>query len=321
MRDRPQYKRQRAPRLGSQPVDKVCVVCGQTFQLANPSAAERYVTCSTECSKERKRQHGLSRSLIALTRPDRQCARCHLVKPMSAFPRVRQGTEKRRSYCNDCNTLEAAVYRRRQADLALATKHLPRSKKCSLCGHMRMADDYIWGADGRRTTTVCIHCRKGRDKEALRCSKCQEVKSARDFYWREDGRLRYRHCRTCQGAMVARWTSQNREKVNAYSGVYRKARSFGMTIPEFEAFEATLPKACEVCGSTTNDSTDGRRLALDHDHATNRLRGVLCGNCNNALGRVGDDAALLEALAAYLRRPPRYDVYLRATGRATSLPS
>lgn len=59
------------------------------------------------------------------------------------------------------------------------------------------------------------------------------------------------------------------------------------------------PDLCEACG---NSDPTGRRLAWDHDHKTGKFRGWLCGSCNNALGRIGDDPALARKLADYLEQ-------------------
>lgn len=42
----------------------------------------------------------------------------------------------------------------------------------------------------------------------------------------------------------------------------------------------------------------------DHDHETLLVRGILCGDCNSALGRVRDDKETLLALVQYLEEPP-----------------
>ena len=44
------------------------------------------------------------------------------------------------------------------------------------------------------------------------------------------------------------------------------------------------------------------RPEVDHDHATGKVRGILCHRCNILLGKIKDNQELLEALIAYLRR-------------------
>lgn len=54
---------------------------------------------------------------------------------------------------------------------------------------------------------------------------------------------------------------------------------------------------CWVCGSADD-------LSVDHDHRTGRIRGVLCGDCNRALGLVRDSTFVLARLIEYLNQPP-----------------
>lgn len=64
------------------------------------------------------------------------------------------------------------------------------------------------------------------------------------------------------------------------------------------------PNMCEICGA------EGETLAIDHDHSCcpgkyscgECVRGFICNNCNNGLGRFMDDATLLQAAIDYLAK-------------------
>ena len=55
---------------------------------------------------------------------------------------------------------------------------------------------------------------------------------------------------------------------------------------------------CEICGKEPRT----RRLAVDHNHLTGEIRGLLCYNCNCALSFFGDNAEVLRLAAEYLSR-------------------
>jgi hypothetical protein len=50
---------------------------------------------------------------------------------------------------------------------------------------------------------------------------------------------------------------------------------------------------CKICGAE-------RPLTRDHNHATGRIRGVICAECNFGLGKFRDDPGLLRQAATYL---------------------
>lgn len=53
-------------------------------------------------------------------------------------------------------------------------------------------------------------------------------------------------------------------------------------------------KTCEIC--------NGPAQAVDHDHTTGRVRGVLCSACNRGIGLFEDNPELLAAAIDYLIR-------------------
>src|SRR5438445_9289465 len=61
---------------------------------------------------------------------------------------------------------------------------------------------------------------------------------------------------------------------------------------EYDAMSEYQRGVCAICGK---EPTDGERLAVDHDHATGRVRGLLCRGCNTGLGHFTDDPSRLRA--------------------------
>lgn len=73
----------------------------------------------------------------------------------------------------------------------------------------------------------------------------------------------------------------------------------GVTIEWWEALFNSQERKCAVCKS--DDPADGKgRWHTDHNHDTGEIRGILCANCNKALGHAKDDPSRLRMLAEYL---------------------
>lgn len=78
----------------------------------------------------------------------------------------------------------------------------------------------------------------------------------------------------------------------------RLRRKFGITEADYESMLAAQGGACAVCQKLPRK----KALAVDHDHKTKRVRGLLCFNCNRyRIGRYIDPVSF-ERAAQYLRR-------------------
>lgn len=75
---------------------------------------------------------------------------------------------------------------------------------------------------------------------------------------------------------------------------------YGITLEEFEHMLALQGGVCAICKQPENDRYK-RRLSVDHDHSTGKVRGLLCHMCNTALGKLKDNPELFDAAASYLR--------------------
>ena len=83
---------------------------------------------------------------------------------------------------------------------------------------------------------------------------------------------------------------------------------YGITLDEYECMLVAQGGVCAICRrSETKLAPNGNptRLAIDHDHATGTVRGLLCNRCNITIGRANDDAAMLRLAAEYLEKHTR----------------
>lgn len=83
-------------------------------------------------------------------------------------------------------------------------------------------------------------------------------------------------------------------------------RRYGITLEEYEWLMEMQGDACAICKmpETARDPKSHRPIALavDHEHSSGAIRGLLCSKCNRALGYLNDDVNLLLAGVAYLTR-------------------
>lgn len=93
------------------------------------------------------------------------------------------------------------------------------------------------------------------------------------------------------------WRSRHKDRLrNSEKYGQRYLRNYGLTKKAYEDLLKSQGGGCSICG--TPPST--KRLAVDHDHKTGKVRGILCEPCNHGLGKFRDDPSLCHSAAAYL---------------------
>jgi hypothetical protein len=86
---------------------------------------------------------------------------------------------------------------------------------------------------------------------------------------------------------------------------YFLKKRYGITPKVFQEMLATQGGGCAICGelhAPLNNGTGKGSLQVDHNHTTNVVRELLCGNCNNAIGHVKESPERARQIAAYLER-------------------
>lgn len=77
---------------------------------------------------------------------------------------------------------------------------------------------------------------------------------------------------------------------------------YGMTLSEYTEMLANQDYKCKICSIEQNENVLERKLAVDHDHKTGKVRGLLCTRCNIAVGFIRDNPGWAEKAIVYLNK-------------------
>jgi Recombination endonuclease VII len=127
--------------------------------------------------------------------------------------------------------------------------------------------------------------------ETRRCPACTEIKPLSDFPRNRATQTGYAtYCKPCHN----RISRDNREKHHGSNRQYQLRRRYNIDSVSVEWLILQQSGLCAICKA-------GAAAHIDHDHNTQQLRGILCFNCNRALGKFSDDADLLRSALSYLK--------------------
>jgi hypothetical protein len=88
----------------------------------------------------------------------------------------------------------------------------------------------------------------------------------------------------------------NKNKEMARNRHYLKR--YGISLEHYNTLLQNQNNECKIC--KTKNGTHNKRLAVDHCHKTGGIRGLLCLNCNQGLGKFKDNIELLDVAREYL---------------------
>lgn len=124
------------------------------------------------------------------------------------------------------------------------------------------------------------------------CRVCSLNKNDSDFY------PGFGTCKSCnhEKQREARKSPEGKARSAAYRRRARLKR-YGLTPETYAKMLEQQNGRCAVCFAKPSDYP----LVVDHCHATDEVRGLLCNNCNVLLGHARDNAEILQAAIDYLR--------------------
>jgi hypothetical protein len=86
---------------------------------------------------------------------------------------------------------------------------------------------------------------------------------------------------------------------------YHRQRLYGITEKQFDDLVLKQDGKCAICN--TEPDTAKKTLAVDHDHKTGAIRGLLCHYCNGLLGHAKDSVDRLTSAINYLEKHSVHD--------------
>jgi len=97
-----------------------------------------------------------------------------------------------------------------------------------------------------------------------------------------------------------------KEEISRKHRDYLLEYNYGLTREQYNKLYDSQNGCCAICGKTDLDSRTKQArhsgLVVDHDHKTNKVRFLLCTNCNTGLGKFNDDVSLLRKAADCLEK-------------------
>lgn len=161
------------------------------------------------------------------------------------------------------------------------------TKTCSMCGAAKLAENFHSAPTAR-------------DGLQSRCKPCQ--KALHDAYRKDNPEK--------MASAHANWAARNRDHLNKRhrewhqknrdrSADYGAKKLYRLPFGAYATMLDAQGGMCAICGSRPNGK---RRFHIDHCHATDAIRGLLCSSCNLLIGHAKESAGLLGAAIDYLNK-------------------
>lgn len=211
------------------------------------------------------------------------CSKCKLEKSTNEFYTLNL-TGRFRSQCKQCMSDKGKELHNSRIEIILTTGSRAwlsdedeSTKICSSCSLTKKASEFEEDSrskkSGNRLRDSCIECNRG-----THCVQCGAEKRLKG----------YRICRECKN-FNAKW--------NAQKGRIETPEQYKIRFKEQKGL-------CAICRQPEVFLRNGEPILLaeDHDHKTGFVRGLLCGNCNRALGQFQDSEEILVSAIEYLRK-------------------
>lgn len=134
------------------------------------------------------------------------------------------------------------------------------------------------------------------NKVLRKCNSCNELLPVTEFFIKKYISKKGEQFRFNSPCKICSNVNRNRD----YQRQYHRKIKFNITQQEYDILLQKQNYCCAICGIHYQDCS--RQLAVDHDHATLKIRGLLCNQCNTGLGLLQDNTHILKKAILYLKK-------------------
>jgi len=224
------------------------------------------------------------------------CSKCGKEQPIDHYP-LRPETGIRRPSCKSCwNEYQRGRYLEKHGKFKRVVRAETREadpKKCIKCGQLKPLSEYtIHNRNKGQHRNFCHEC----EKEMIRMYHKSDRGKEKSKEWYESNQDKikaYREYYKSNPEYVAKTKEYHKRK--------RLKDDYNLTLEQYGAILTKQGNCCAICKNGRPDVAGKKTMFhVDHDHTTGKIRGLLCHNCNVALGLMKDSPYLLRKAAEYL---------------------
>ncbi len=210
----------------------------------------------------------------------KKCRQCNEILPIDRFHLAKSNRDGRSNRCKECHSIAGRAWH--AANPGYANEQGKRWREANRERYRAgKAADYL-----AKREEYSARNKAWRTKNS-------DGKRAADKAWRIANSERKRK-------NDKDWRLANAERLPAVKrGAYIK-RKYGISPEQYAEMLGKQGGRCAICGGLEPGGFGGQSFAVDHDHVTLKVRGLLCFSCNTGLGHFKDNAELLRRALEYL---------------------
>lgn len=227
------------------------------------------------------------------------CSVCKTELPYSAFYLNKSHDDGYTSECKVCNRIRRKTLRKlpnpEYAAQQLARRIKEPTCTCHKCKQI-LTHDHFYSERHKpfAHSLECKVCTSKRKKLAYRV----DINLSRQ-------KDRERKARPESILTDKKWRLEHKEHIKQMAFKHRLKREYNLSLEEYDLLLVKQSNVCAICKKSETafvkgSKTEIKPLAVDHDHITNKVRGLLCQKCNMGIGLLNHNIKSLQSAIIYL---------------------